>query len=358
MAVLPVGGVGRVSHELNGHARDGAPETPATPPVEAMLPAQPASGLGVIRMRRLLEAPIEVTIPLVPGDRALVAAGESVVPGAPIIERIRDRRMTDVIVPDSSEPAPGRRIPDGELLFEWRGRWRVASGEVTEPLDSPVAGIVKEVRPGTAIVLRATGRGLRAIVGLGGPTRGRLHVASWVEGELRSGSVDVGLAGRILVVGSRIDAETLTRARAMGVRGIIVAGLASKERRDFLASEKRQRAALHRLPPFAVLVLEGAVRRPLAGPVMDILDTLEGHDVAIVADPPMLIFDEPELEVPLPRPDHIRIRAGQLMGREGTWAGLVGQRRFEGGVHLEAGTVRFDDGSLVAVPIGDLERFA
>ena len=143
-------------------------------------------------------------------------------------------------------------------------------------------------------------RGLRAIVTLGGPTRGQLHVATWVEGELRSGSVDVGLAGRILVVGSRIDAETLTRARAMGVRGIIVAGLASKERRDFLASENRQRAALHRLPPFAVLVLEGAIRRPLAGPVMDILDALEGHEVAIVADPPMLIFDAPELEIPAP----------------------------------------------------------
>jgi hypothetical protein len=105
-------------------------------------------------------------------------------------------------------------------------------------------------------------------------------------------------------------------------------------------------------------VLEGAVRRPLAGPVMDILDTLEGRDVAIVADPPMLIFDEPDLELPAPRPDHVRVRAGQLSGREGTWTGLLGPRRFTGGVHLEAGTVRFDDGSVVAIPLGDLERFA
>jgi hypothetical protein len=143
----------------------------------------------------------------------------------------------------------------------------------------------------------------------------------------------------------------------MGVRGIIVAGLASKERRDFAASERRQRAALHRLQPFAVLVLEGAVRRPLAGPVMAILEALEGQEVAVVADPPSLIFDLPDLEVPPPRPDHVRIRAGQLSGREGSWAGLVGPRRFEGGVHLEAGAVRFDDGSVVAVPLGDLERF-
>ena len=57
----------------------------------------------------------------------------------------------------------------------------------------------------------------------------------------------------------------------MGVRGVIVGGLAGKERRDFLASEARQRAALHRLPPFAVLVLDGVMRRPIAGPIAAIL---------------------------------------------------------------------------------------
>ena len=319
--------------------------------------APPRADIGLIRVRRLLHGPVDATIPLAPGDRALVAPGESVVPGAPIVERVRDARLTDVVVAESTDPTPGGHIEGGELLFEWRGRWRLAGGEVTEQLDSPVAGIVREVRPGSGIVIRATGRALGGIVALGGPTRGRLHVASWVEGELRSGSVDVGLAGSVLVVGSRIDAETLTRARAMGVRGIIVAGLASKERRDYLASEARQRAALHRLPPFAVLVLEGALRRPLASPVMDILEALEGLDVAIVADPPMLIFDVPDLQIPVPRADHVRVRAGQLAGREGTWTGLVGPRRLTGGVHLEAGTVHFEDGSLVAVPLGDLERF-
>ncbi|HEX2470853.1 MAG TPA: hypothetical protein VHK05_09705 [Candidatus Limnocylindrales bacterium] len=347
---------GRHDDEQNGHvAQDAAPDPDRGDPTEQ---AAPPADLGLVKLRRLVEGPVDVTFPLGPGDRALVAAGESVVPGAPIIERVRDIRLVDALVPETAEPSPGGHIADGELLFEWRGRWRVAGGDVTEPIDSPIAGIVREVHAGTGILVRATGRALRGIVALGGPTRGELHVASWVEGELRGGSVDVGLAGKILVVGSRIDAETLTRARAMGVRGIIVAGLASKERRDYLASEGRQRAALHRLPPFAVLVLEGAVRRPLAGPVMDILDALEGQEVAIVADPPMLIFDLPELELPAPRPDHVRVRAGQLSGREGTWTGLVGPRRFAGGVHLEAGTVRFDDGSIVAVPLGDLERFA
>ena len=211
-------------------------------------------------------------------------------------------------------------MAEGELLFAWHDHWRVAGGEVIESLDSPITGIVRDVRPGSAIVIQASGRALHGIVTLGGPTRGRLHIAAGSDGELRSGGLDVGLAGTILVVGSRIDAETLTRARAMGVRGIVVGGLASKERRDFSASERRQRAALHRLAPYAVLVLEGATRRPLPSPVMDVLHALAGHEVAIVGDPPMLIFDA-EVDVPTPPADFVRVRGGALGGREGTWAG-------------------------------------
>ena len=138
------------------------------------------------------------------------------------------------------------------------------------------------------------------------------------------------MAGAILVVDGRVDAETLTRARAMGIRGIIVAGLASKERRDYLASETRQRAALHRLPPFAVLVMEGAARRPMAGPLTTLLGALAGHEVAIISNPPMLVFDVTGSALPVPPPDLVRIRAGALAGHEGRWLGSAGPRHFGG----------------------------
>jgi hypothetical protein len=143
----------------------------------------------------------------------------------------------------------------------------------------------------------------------------------------------------------------------MGVCGVIVAGLSSKERRDFLASESRQRAALHRLPPFAVLVLDGATRRPLAGAVQAVLGALAGHEVAIVTDPPMLVFDMPNLVIPDPPHDLVRIRAGSLAGREGRFVEAIGPRRFAGGAQLEAGIVHLPDGTIAAVPLGDLERF-
>jgi hypothetical protein len=325
--------------------------------VVAAAPAHAADDIGLLAMRRLVDDAVETSFALAPGDRSLVAAGEAIVAGTPIAERLRDARLSDVSVSASISPRPGGRVPGGELLFGWRGRWRVAGGDLVEPLESPVAGIVRDVRPGTAIILRPNGRAVRGIVVLGGPTRGRLHIAAGKDGELRSGGLDVGFAGTILVVGSRIDAETLTRARAMGIRGIIVSGLASKERRDFIASEARQHAALHRLPPFAVLVLGGAVRRPLPTPVQAVFDRLVGREVAIVTDPPMLVFDAPDVQLPTAPPDLVRIRAGEHAGLEGTWGGLLGVRRFVGGVHLEAGAVQLADRSVIAVPLGDLERF-
>ena len=318
----------------------------------------PAADLGLVGRRILLVDGVDVRFPLAPGDRALVAAGETVVPGAPIVERLRDASVVDVNVPSTADPRPGGRVGEGELQYEWRGRWRVAGGELTESIESPVAAIVREVRAGSAVTMRTGGRALRGIVALGGPTRGRLHLATDRDGELRAGGLDVGLAGTIIVVGTRLDAETLTRARAMGVRGVIVGGLASKERRDFLASEARQRAALHRLPPFAVLVLDGAVRRPVAGPILTILEALAGREVAIVTDPPTLVFDAPDAPLPMPPPDLVRVRGGEHAGREGTFAGLLGLRRFAGGVHLEAAAVRLGDGATIAVALGDLERFA
>jgi hypothetical protein len=343
-----------------------------------LLPAE--AGLDLVHARAVLDGPIEVNFGLAPGVRPLVVAGDAIVPGAAIAERLRDPRVVELAPGATEESArpgdrwmsagqPGNRLrrgsraAAGELLYEHGGHWALAAGDHAEPIESPLAGVVREVRPGIGIRVRAQGRVLHGVEALGDFTSGRLSLGSdrgdhrHPSGGLRSTSLDVGLAGTILVIGSRVDAEALTRARAMGVRGVVVSGLSGKERRDFQASEARQRAALHRLPPFAVLVLDGALRRPIAGPVAAVLEDLIGLTVAIVIDPPALLFDEPGLEVAPTPVDHIRARSGEHAGREGQWAGLAGMRRFPGGTFLEAGWVAFGGEAPVPIPLADLERF-
>jgi hypothetical protein len=331
------------------------------------------AGLGLVPARRLLAGSVDAFFDLHPGDVSLVAEGEAVSAEAPLADRLRDARTAVVAGPADADdpgvpggrwaPTPGRRGREseverpGELLFRSGGRWRIGTGEHAEPLLAPFAGTVHDLRTGVGLRLRSAARGLLGVEALAGPTSGRLSIVTGPDGEVRAPQVDVGSAGKILVAGARIDAEALTRARAVGVRGVVVAALGVKERRDFLASERRGRAAVHGLPPFAILVLEGAAGRPIASPIMTILRALEGRMVAIVNDPPCLVIDDVAVPLPLPPADLVWVRSGPLVGAEGRWAGLAGPRRFPAGVALEAGLVRFGDRPPVAVPLGDLERF-
>jgi hypothetical protein len=331
------------------------------------------AGIELVETRPLVLPGLVAWFELAPGDRALVAAGDAIAAGAPLAERLRDPRLAEAAAHRDDARRPGERIagasghrpslrraqhPAGELLYAAGGRWRLATGELIDPLEAPASGIVREVVPGSGIAVGFGGHALAGVLGLGGPARGRLALATDASGEVRPAAIDVGRSGTILVVGARVDAETLTRARAMGVRGIVTASLGAKDLRDFSASETRQRAALHRLPPLAVLVLEGAVRRPISGPAMAVLAALAGAEVAIVSDPPALLFEASEAAAIVPPPGWVRVRGGPWVGREGRFEGLVGPRRFAAGTHLEAGLVRFEDGAAPTVlPLADLERF-
>src|SRR3990172_6382137 len=304
--------------------------------------APPAPGFERVRLRTLLASPIEAWFPLRPGDRALVSPGEAVVRGAPLAERLRDARTDVVAGPAGSGAEPGtwwvatpgrRKASDrpqrGELLFRSGGRWRIGTGEPAEALEAPFAGIVREVRAGAGLTLQTPARGLLGADALGGPSTGRLQVLTPRDGHVRASEIDVGGAGAILVAGSHIDAEAITRARAVGVRGIIISGLGVKERRAVRASERRARAGAR-----------------------------EGRTVASTDEPACLVIEDPGSELPQPDASLVRVTAGPLAGVEGTWAGLAGPHRFSGGVTLEAGLVRFGERAPVAVPLRDLERFA
>lgn len=331
-------------------------------------------GIELVGLRRLVVRGPITRFPLRPGDRPLVADGDTVTVGTPLAELLHEQRLVEVRASavgvagrsggrweGHSQRGPmgrrrGRGTISGELLFEIGGRWRLATGEPGGLLESPAGGIVRDVRPGTVIALQVAGSAIDGVRAMGAPARGRLEIAPGGD-EIRAAGLDVGRAGAILVIAGRVDAETLTRARAMGIRGIVVGALTAKDLRDFAASEARQRASLHRLPPFAVLVLDGAIRRNVATPVRATLAALAGREVAIAADPPQLLFDPSGMRLPRAAPDLVRVRQGAWGGREGRWAGPAGVRTFRGGVRLEAGFVRFEDGPPIALPLADLERF-
>ncbi|MFI5226678.1 MAG: hypothetical protein ACHQ3P_08390 [Candidatus Limnocylindrales bacterium] len=358
-------------------------------------PSTHQSGLDLVGSRPLvLRGPV-VWLPLGIGDRVIVRPGDVVEGGAPLAERVRDPSLRSVSGParrrgaaaktagagakpsgageatdgagaTAGDAGPTRHSGDwhapaegeaGELIADLGSGWRMASGTPSEVLEAPAAGTIRAVRPGMGIELVASGPAIPGVRVAGGLTHGRLELAAAMDASPNTTAIDVGRAGSILVLASRIDAESLTRARAMGVRGVVVAGLSEKDLRDLAASDSRQRASLHRPPPFAVLVLDGAVRRPISAAVMAVLAAAAGRDVAIVPDPPCLLLG-PGVRVPSVDGRTVRVLHGPAAGREGRWVGPAGSRRFRSGIHLEAGYVQFASESPVVVPLANLERYS
>jgi hypothetical protein len=342
----------------------------------ATIAPRPPDWLAEVPARPFVERGLDARFILQPGDRPLVVADAPVGVGEGLLERLRDRRVSEVVVPSDARAstqagsrwapvAPaGRRRPEraveGELLAAVAGskdKWRVVTADHRDIVPSPLAGTVAAVQPGAEIRVRASGVAIPGSFAAGSASHGRLELATDPFGELRPGGIDVGRAGSILVVGARIDAEALTRARAMGVRGIVVASLPGKELRDFQASERRQRAALHPAPPFGVLVLEGATRRRIPTPIAALFERLAGREASLLVDPPALVLEAADDELPPVPADWVHVRSGPRAGAEGRVLGLVGLRRFAANVWLEAARVVIDGEPPVDLPLGDLERF-
>ena len=77
-----------------------------------------AADVRLVSARRLIASPVDAVFALAPGDRPLVSAGDSVVLGAPIAERLRDPRLDEMEIPAGGHggarravgrPAPTRR---------------------------------------------------------------------------------------------------------------------------------------------------------------------------------------------------------------------------------------------------------
>jgi hypothetical protein len=321
-----------------------------------------------------------------PGDRALVRPGEPVAIGQPVMTQARETMLLEMPVRgDYGSLVPGSEL-DPALVHPTRGAGRtplrpgdqayllyvgadrvarVVLARAPMPIISPIDGVAHEVTA-SQLTLRATGVGLRGPVAWGQPVVGRVILAvPTPDAELRSGAVDISAAGGILVAGARLDIEALTRARAIGVAGIICGGVVGRELQQVDESDQRQRASVHALTPFAILALDGFGRRPIPTYAWDLLAAAAADErlVGILPDARLAVVGGDPATLPIADwpADAVRIAAGDGAGRTGRLVGLAGPIRRPGGAYQPAGHVAF--GATSEAPAGrrlvalaDLER--
>jgi len=275
---------------------------------------------------------------------------------------------------------PGARLDAGEILAEDdRGRQvrvseacmllgydlddgtaMVAPLSGSEPVLGHVRGEVVSVAA-DAIELRVAGALVTGVGGSGSAVHGELRVAVHEPGdELRASAIDVGATGRIMVGGSRASAETLTRARAMGVAGIVLGGVLDKELRDFEATQLRRREVGGVRGDFAVLLLEGYGKVGFDPGLFAWFRAHDGHLASLFGEEARLYVYEagpPPARRSLSHPgDRVIAHRRPHAGLGGTLLRVLDRlHAAESGVVGRTGLVRFEDGRTVMVPMANLE---
>lgn len=335
--------------------------------------------------------PIVHRVPIPRGAEVAVRVGEEVGPERVIATRRPPLPPVSVPIarPLRSDPdaagellvaQPGARIAANEVLArDGRGREvrspvagilvaysRMEGAAVVAPLgdETPVVGHVhgRVVRvDSSAVTIHVAAALIRGIEGTGGAVHGELVVAVHEPGdELRAGAIDVGATGKIVVGGSRASAETLTRARAMGVAGIVLGGILDKELRDFAAIQRRRREIGGVSDPFSLLLLEGFGKVGLDPQLFNWFRSHQRRLASLFGDErQLLVYDATP-----PPPRHALPQVGArviahrrpFQGRGGVLVAVLDDLHASAsGIAATMALVRFEDGHLAAVPLANLE---
>lgn len=228
-----------------------------------------------------------------------------------------------------------------------------------QPIIGHVRGDVVEVTP-AAIEIRVAGALVTGVGGSGDAVHGEIAMAvDDPAEELRASAIDVGAAGRILIGGSRASAEALTRARAMGVAGIVLGGVLDKDLRDFEATRARRRELRTSNSGFGLVIVAGYGKVAMDEGLFAWFGRHAGRLGSLFGvDARLYVYDADAApgRRNLPRPGdrvlaHRRPHAG--MGGE-LLRVLAESQATPAGVTATSGLVRFDDGRTVVVPLANL----
>lgn len=216
---------------------------------------------------------------------------------------------------------------------------------------APVVARAARVLPITA-PLELLPRSASATGGLGG----RLLLGDEVEGSLYFSASEPDSRGwaaaheaGILAVVS-VSPETVLRARAVGIRGLVIGSLSDGEREALSASIDRRVAAGVAPAPFGLLILGG--RRESDEWATDLgkaLAALHGSSVRLERHPAGITTSSARDTAERPGVDTVVI-GGPRAGSYGTWRGLADAHPSD-----PQGAVEIN-GDLVVLPLGDLQR--
>jgi len=240
-------------------------------------------------------------------------------------------------------------------------------------------GTVVEMFPGQGVRVETTCAFIQGIFGIGGETWGDVVLAaSSPDADLTESLLTPYHAGKIVVGGAFAGAEVLARAKAVGVKGIVVGGMHDKDLRALLGYDLGVAITGTENVGFTLILTEGFGRIPMAGKTFELLKKLGGRKACVSGATQIRAgVIRPEIIVPLASGERVEgIEAGQtgearggvkvgdpvrvirepFFGRIGQVVGLPsGLTLIPTESHVRVMEVMFSDGSQAVIPRANIE---
>lgn len=238
-----------------------------------------------------------------------------------------------------------------------------------------IDGTVVETIPQHGVVVEAACSLVQGIFGIGGEVWGQIAVAVQSPDEpLTPTHLKPDMKGKIVVGGSFLPAETLTKAKELGVSGLVVGGIHDKDLRALLGYDLGVAITGTEQVGFTLILTEGFGTIPMAAKTFKLLSAHAGQKASIsgatqiragVIRPeiiiPQAVTVASAVSVQPPREgirlgDPVRIIRDPLFGKIGEVSALPPDlQKIPTESEVRVLEVKFADGSRAVIPRTNIE---
>jgi hypothetical protein len=360
----------------------------------------------VIRKRRLL--PIPGTVLVQNGDQV---GSETVVARTELPGKVHPLNVANLLgaAPDEINEylikKAGEKVQRDEVVAENKPLIKWFKTEVRSPIDGTlesastvtgqvllrepprsldllgyIDGRVVEVHPHQGVTVEAICTLIQGIFGIGGETWGELTMAASSPDEALAPSQLVpSMKGKIVVGGAFLGAETMKRAREVGVAALVIGGIHDKDLRELLGYDLGVAITGTERVGFTLVITEGFGTIPMASKTFTLLKAHVGQKASIsgatqiragVIRPEIIISRADQTVAPQSAPgdanaegptglkigDQVRIIRDPQFGRLGQVVGLPPElTKIETEREVRVLQVKFSDNAVVTIPRANVE---
>lgn len=145
-----------------------------------------------------------------------------------------------------------------------------------------IDGRVTHVHPHQGITVETACTLIQGIFGIGGETWGELTIAAETPDEVLSpAKLSAAMKGKIVIGGAFLGAETMKRAREVGVAALVIGGIHDKDLRELLGYDLGVAITGTERVGFTLVITEGFGTIPMAAKTFKLLQAHAGQKASI-----------------------------------------------------------------------------